>query len=151
MHHRIVIIILGSRALILHSLPLLLLYQNSIHVLVGMTIACLVSQHSAMFESPGLFVVRRPSANSRWGGVQHIYAIAAVLLERDMSDPSLLLSTYPSSLDIDAQSVLQLFTHFLTISIHLNLEEGTSLICMCSYNISKDSLLHKYSILYVSN
>ena len=69
-----------------------------------------------------------------------------------MSDPSLLLSTYPSSLDIDAQSVLQLFTHFLTISIHLNLEEGTSLICMYSYNISKDSLLHKYStILYVSN
>ena len=121
-------------------MPLLLLYQNSIHV-VGMTIACLVSQHSAMFESPGLFVVRRPSANSRWGGVQLIYyticyAIAAVLLERDMSDPSLLLSTYPSSLDIDAQSVLQLFTHFLTISIHLNLEEGTSLICMCSY---KDS------------
>ena len=69
-----------------------------------------------------------------------------------MSDPSLLLSTYPSSLDIDAQSVLQLFTHFLTISIHLNLEEGTSLIYMCSYNISKDSLLHKYStVLYVSN
>ena len=74
MHHRIVIIILArfKGFNIAFIAPPFIIYQNSIHV-VGMTIACLVSQHSAMFESPGLFVVRRPSANSRWGGVQLIY------------------------------------------------------------------------------
>ena len=66
MHHRIVIIILArfKGFNITFIAPPFIIYQNSIHV-VGMTIACLVSQHSAMFESPGLFVVRRPSANSR--------------------------------------------------------------------------------------
>ena len=86
------------------------LYQNSIHV---WRVQRAYLSNAMMFEeSPGLFVVRRPSANSRWGGVQLIYYM---LLERDMSDPSLLLSsTPPHSID-SLSSVLQLLTpHFST-------------------------------------